>query len=69
MSQEESVSIELPGVGEVRARPGTSTAEMAGMVKYWHDKCQSARTDGFLAGITLLGMAELLITGLYFLLR
>lgn len=45
-------TVELPGVGEIRARPGTSTFELAGAAKFWHDKCQSARRDGFLGGVT-----------------
>lgn len=45
-------SIEVPGIGEtVRGRPGTSVVELAGAAKYWHDKCVSARRDGFLGGL------------------
>lgn len=69
MSSQEYENIDLPGVGEIRGRQGTSTIELAGAVKYWHDKCQSARTDGAIGGITLVLMADLLAAGLYFYLR
>lgn len=69
MSQENYETIELPGVGEVRARPGTSTLELAGAAKYWHDKCQSARHDGALGGAALILMIDLLAVGIYFYFR
>lgn len=40
---------DIPGVGEVRARAGTSTAELAGAAKFWHDKYQTAWRDGFIS--------------------
>lgn len=63
MSEQNLETFDIPGIGELRARPGTSTAELAGAVKYWHDKAQSARWDGFIAGgsfsfmVTLVGFA------------
>jgi hypothetical protein len=70
---QESESFEIPGVGELRARPGTSTAELAGAVKVWHDKYQTAHTSGFIDGAVGVGalifFVELLATGLYFYLR
>jgi len=60
---------EVPGVGEVRARLGTSTAELAGAVKFWHDKYNSARTDGFIAGVVFSGLFGLLCYAAYYLSR
>ncbi len=60
MASKEYESYDLPAVGEVRARSGTSTAELAGAVKVWYDRYQTARKDGFIAGVSLLAMAELL---------
>jgi len=50
--------IELPGVGEIRGRPGTSTMALAGAAKFWHDKYQSARKDGFIAAVSLIAAFE-----------
>jgi hypothetical protein len=70
---QESETFDIPGVGELRARPGTSTAELAGAVKVWHDKYQKAhqsgRIDGAIAASGLIFIVELLATGLYFYLR
>ena len=62
---DERESIELPGVGELRGRPGTSTMALAGAAKFWHDKYQSARRDyqsarrdGFIAASILIAVAE-----------
>lgn len=39
---------EVPGVGTLRARAGTSVAELAGAVSFWHKKAETAWKDGFL---------------------
>lgn len=71
MSETDYVVSEVPGVGEVKARRGTSTAELAGAVKYWHDRYQNeANTPfktGFLSGLTLSGFAFLLGHVVYYL--
>lgn len=69
MSEPSYESVELPGVGELHGRKGTSTMELAGIGKYWHDKYQSARTDGLIAGASAVFMLDLLVAGLYFYLR
>lgn len=69
MSTKEYETIELPGVGDIRARPGTSTLELAGAAKFWHDKYQDGRKDGFIAGASLLAMAELLAVCVYYIVR
>ncbi len=46
-------SFEVPGVGEILARPGTSTAELAGAVKYWHTKATEAYANGLEVGKSL----------------
>ena len=43
-------SVEVPGVGEIRARPGTSTMALAGAAAYWHKKAQGAYADGVSSG-------------------
>lgn len=48
-------SFDIPAVGEVKARPGTSTHELAGAVKYWHDKSKTASRDGFIRGFAYGG--------------
>lgn len=60
MSVQERESIELPGVGELRGRPGTSTMELAGAASFWYKKYQSARKDGFIAAVTVIAALELL---------
>ena len=55
---DERESIELPGVGELRGRPGTSTMALAGAAKFWHDKYQRARKDGFIAASIIIAVAE-----------
>jgi hypothetical protein len=42
----ERLSFDVPGVGEIRARPGTSIAELAGAISYWHTKAQEAYGNG-----------------------
>lgn len=69
MSQRDYESVDLPGVGEIRSRPGTATHELAGAVKVWYDKCQTARHDGMIAGMALLALSELIVASIYILLR
>ena len=57
--------IDLPGVGEIRARPGTSTMALAGAAKFWHDKYQSARKDGFIAAVSLIATLEVIAGIIY----
>jgi hypothetical protein len=67
MSGEKSYeTVELPGVGEIRARAGTSTLELAGAAKFWYDKYQSARTDGFIGGVSLVCIVELVLGTAYY---
>ena len=40
---------DIPGVGEVMAREGTSTAMLVGAVAFWSKKSKSAWRDGFLS--------------------
>lgn len=68
-AKEEYVSNEVPGVGEVRARKGTSTVELAGAVSFWHSKYQEARKDGFIAAITVMCIVESIAGVLYYYLR
>ena len=69
MQNEEYQTIEVPGVGELRARVGTSTLELAGAVKVWHDKARSARVDGFISGAAFGIMFSVCSFGMYYLLR
>lgn len=69
MSQSEYETIDVPAVGEVRARVGTSTLELAGGIKYWHDKYRSARKDGFIAASFLIITAEVVLGIIYHYLR
>ncbi len=69
MSESSYENVELPGVGEIRARAGTSTIELAGAAKHWYDKCQTARIDGFIAGAGIVFLLDILCVGMYFLLR
>lgn len=62
-------TVEVPGFGEIKARRGTSTVELAGAVKVWHDKAMSGRIDGFISGAATVFMLDLLIAGLYFYFR
>ena len=68
MSFPEYENFDVPGVGEVRARKGTSTAELAGAVKFWHDKYQSARLDGFIGGSVFTLLVSLCGFGVFYLL-
>ncbi len=54
---EERQSFSIPAVGDVRARLGTSTAELAGAAKFWHDKSKHAWRDGFISACVVLGIA------------
>jgi len=69
MPNEEYQTIEVPAVGEIRARVGTSTLELAGAVKVWHDKAMSARIDGFVGGAAFGIMFSVCSFGAYYLLR
>lgn len=69
MPNEKYETIEVPGVGEIRAREGTSTLELAGAVKFWHDKYQSARLDGFVGGSVFTLMFCICSFGVYYILR
>ena len=52
--------LDLPGVGEIRGRPGTSTMVLAGAAKFWHDKYQSAKLDGAIAAVVIIAVFETL---------
>lgn len=69
MSSENYESVDLPGVGEIRARPGTSTLELAGAAKHWHNKYKSAKIDGFISGASLVVILEVVIVAAYYCLR
>jgi hypothetical protein len=69
MQSPEHVNHDIPGIGIVRAREGTSTAELAGAVKFWHDKCMSARRDGFIGGTVFTLLFTLCSFGVVHLLR
>jgi hypothetical protein len=43
------VKEEVPGVGDVLAREGTSTAMLIGAVSFWSKKSKSSWRDGFLS--------------------
>ncbi len=69
-------AFEIPGVGEIQAREGTSTHELAGAVKVWHDRYQeahnqiwAARRQGTIAGIAMLSMVEIFALVIYRLLH
>ena len=59
--QKDRIAYELPGVGELRGRPGTSTMELAGMAAFWHGKFKTAKRDGFIAGASV---SAVLVTAL-----
>ncbi len=69
MSQPEYETIELPGAGEIRARKGTSTLELAGAAKHWYDRYQTARIDGIVAGASYVVMGELVAAAIYYVIR
>jgi hypothetical protein len=50
-------TFDIPGIGEFKARRGTSTAELAGAAAFWHQKSKSAWRDGFLSACVVLGLA------------
>lgn len=60
---------DLPGIGEFQAREGTSTHELAGAVKFWHDKYQSARREGFWGGVGITSITALIGGAVMFYLR
>jgi hypothetical protein len=65
----EYVSLEVPGVGEFKAREGTSTVELAGAIHYWHKKAKTAYIDGAVGGSVLTLLFTLCCYGVYYLLR
>ena len=69
MPNDKYESVEIPGVGEVRARPGTSTLELAGAVKHWHDKYQVAHKAGLINGVTIIAAVEVCAAALYYAFR
>jgi hypothetical protein len=64
-------NFEIPGVGEIKAREGTSSFELAGAVKYWHDRYQrevvSVRQAAFIAGGVLASLVYLIGSSIYWL--
>ncbi len=53
-------TMDLPGVGEIRPRRGTAVHELAGGIRFWHDRAKfwekkyaNARNGGLLAGLAL----------------
>ncbi len=65
-------TFDLKGVGELKARPGTATHELAGMAKYWSDKYKnveteivSARRTGFLGGVVFATLTFLVSFAIY----
>lgn len=69
MEKQNYDTFDVPAVGELRARPGTAVHEMAGAVKYWHDKAKTAHVDGFVAGGFVVVFAELLGYSIYYVIR
>ncbi len=71
MEKEQYDSFELPGVGELKARSGTSTHELAGAVKYWHDRykreVETVRSSAFIAGVAMTSLVGLIGTAIYWL--
>jgi len=75
MPQENELeSIDIPGIGEVRARPGTSTIELAGAAKHWFDKHQAllnridtSRREGFIGGVFFSGISFAVTFAIYYL--
>lgn len=55
MENVERESFDIPGIGEIRARKGTSTAELAGAAAFWHNKYKSAWKDGFVTALLAIG--------------
>lgn len=66
--ENEYATVDLPGPGEIRARKGTSTLELAGAAKHWHDKSKSAYIDGFTGGGVVGVLISLATFGVYYLL-
>jgi hypothetical protein len=62
-------TVDVPAVGEIRARAGTSTIELAGAVKVWHDKYQTAYFHGFVRGAFAIAALDLVAALLYYFLR
>jgi len=59
MDEKNYETLELPGVGEIRARRGTSTLELAGAVKHWHDRAKTAYIDGFVGGSVVTALVSI----------
>lgn len=62
-------TFDVPGVGEFQAREGTSTHELAGAVKFWHDKSKTAWIDGFSAGAIITAIASITFGAIFYYLR
>ncbi len=62
-------AFELPGIGDITAREGTSTHELAGAVKFWHDKAKTAYIDGFAAGGILTAIFSIVAGATYYYIR
>lgn len=65
-------SFEIPGVpGEIKARQGTSTHELCGAIKYWHDRYNtevvSVRQSAFIAGAASTLLIGLIAFAIYWL--
>lgn len=56
------VNNEVPGLGDVRARVGTSTAELAGAAKFWHEKSKVAWRNGFACAVSLCAAVAAIAT-------
>ena len=57
MENVERDTYDIPGIGEFKARRGTSTAELAGAAAFWHKKYQTSFREGFLTACVCLGLA------------
>ena len=60
---------EVPGIGQVKTRQGTSVAVFAGAAKYWSDKAKTAYVEGFTGGAITGVCLSLCLFGIYLLLR
>lgn len=66
--ENEYATVDLPGPGEIRARKGTSTLELAGAAKHWHGKAQTSFIEGFVRGGVVGVLISLATFGVYYLL-
>lgn len=69
MPNEDFDTIDLPAVGEIRARRGTSTIELAGAAKHWHTKWKTAWIDGVVTGGLLSFGVSVIAALIYYYLR